>query len=278
MNRTGIEYLTHTWNPIAMRCSPASEGCANCWHLAMAKRHAGNHQLRRELREARGGGAPWLNEGELEAPLRLRTPARIGVQFMGDLFHESIPLEMLSRVMVAASNTRNRHYTFVFLTKRPDRMAAFFDGVASHIPPGIEHPPPNFWLGVTVENQKRANERVPELLRIQAEVRWVSYEPTIGPVEFSPWLLDWACQVCGRQIPVDWPDDCPTCGKGPPWSRGLDWVVAGAETGSRKRPAEIDWFRDVRDQCAAASVPFFFKVDSDGRHELDGITHEELPR
>lgn len=89
MQKTKIDYLTHTWNPIAMRCTPVSAGCDHCWHLRMANRLAGNPILnKRKYNYAIKGGAAMVIK-ELEAPLRLRKPARIGVQFMGDLFHEA---------------------------------------------------------------------------------------------------------------------------------------------------------------------------------------------
>jgi len=86
MNKTKIEYLTHTWNPIAMRCSPVSEGCSNCWHLALANRLAKNPMIPEDRQKAYAGGEPVLIEKELDAPLNRKKPAIIGVQFMGDLF------------------------------------------------------------------------------------------------------------------------------------------------------------------------------------------------
>lgn len=251
MQKTNIEYLTHTWNPIAMRCDPVSAGCANCWHLSMARRHAANPKLSDALRSGRAGGAPLLMVGELNAPLGLRKPAVIGVQFMGDLFHESVSLEILSRVMVAAANTMNARHTFVFLTKRPAVMAGFFEGVSAHVPPGTEHPPSNFWLGVSVEDQKTADERIPILLDIPAAVRFVNYEPALGPVDWYPWVMD-----AGRSI---------------------DWLIAGAETGPKKRPADLEWLTRAADCCRCGLVPFFFKRDGDGNRELDGILYEGVP-
>ena len=129
MNRTGIEYLDWSWNPVAMRCTPVSDGCKNCWHLAMARRHAANPTLRREVREARAGGKPWLDVKELEAPLHLRKPARIGLEFMGDLFHQSVTTAMRDRVFDVM--WRSPQHTFVVLTKRPARMVDYVRGRAS---------------------------------------------------------------------------------------------------------------------------------------------------
>lgn len=110
MNRTKIEYLTHTWNPIAMRCTPVSDGCANCWHLSMAKRLAGNDGLNGltwPQREAYKGGSPYVLDRELDAPLALRKPARVGVQFMGDLFHDAVPDESVFDVLGVVGASRH---------------------------------------------------------------------------------------------------------------------------------------------------------------------------
>jgi protein gp37 len=104
-------------------------------------------------------------------------------------------------------------------------------------------PPPNYWAGVSVENQITANERIPLLIRTPAAKRFVSFEPAIGWVEFYREIFD------------------------------LDLVIVGAETGPGKRPMDLDWARSVRDQCAAAGVPFWFKKDSYGNETLDGVTH-----
>jgi protein gp37 len=114
---------------------------------------------------------------------------------------------------------------------------------------------PRVWLGVSVEDQKTADERIRELLRIPASIRFVSYEPALGAADFNRHAF------FGN----------------PQHQRWIDWVIAGAETGPGRRRAELDWFRAVRDQCDAAGVPFFFKRDSDGNRELDGETHEAMP-
>lgn len=290
MNRTGIEYLSHTWNPVAMRCTPVSDGCANCWHLAMSKRHAANPTLGAELREARGGGAFALLEDELSAPLRLRKPARIGVQFMGDLFHESVPFEWIAAVfgIIAA---RGEH-TFMVLTKRPSRMREFFEWLDENADddPSITDPDctsedirwlsferarerncyfaasntlgfglgrdvgtwplPNLWLGVTVESPDYL-WRVEELLKIPAAVRWVSYEPALAGVDWYPYVMD--------------------------ADRAIDWLVAGAETGPGKRAADPDWFHNASNACSAAKTPFFFKADSQGQVP-DDLNIREVPQ
>jgi protein gp37 len=296
MNKTGIEYLTHTWNPVAMRCTKVSAGCLNCWHLRMANRHAANHTIRSEIREARAGGPPSMIEGELDAPLRLRKPAVIGVQFMGDLFHESIHTDWAQLVIAVAAMAP--WHRFLLLTKRPGQAAGIFnleeldiahsmamDEYGHHVfdvharrrddgratawcfEDGL---PPNLWLGVSVEDQETADERIPALLELKAAVRFVSYEPAIGPVDFQHWPgpgcdPGFCLTSCGD-------DAHPVTGH-----RGIDWVVAGAETGVARRHADPDWFRLARDRCAAERIPFFFKKQTDGRRTIDGVMHEAMP-
>ena len=132
-------------------------------------------------------------------------------------------------------------------------------------------PLPNLWLGVTAENQARADERIPILLQIPAAVRFVSVEPMLDPVLLTDmegpdiykrrWLEDWI--VPGGDGSMD--------------TLGLDWVICGAETGPGKRGMRRDWARALRDQCVSADVPFFFKKDSTGSRLLDGRMWEQMP-
>jgi protein gp37 len=140
----------------------------------------------------------------------------------------------------------------------------------------------NVIIGTTVEDQQRADERMPHLMALAA-MGWrtvVSYEPALSAVDWTPWLTHWQC-VCGkRAMPLtdETTCDCKDLYE-EDWTRheGIDWLIAGAETGPGKRPAELDWFRAARDKCAAAGVPMFFKRDSDGNRELDGVIHNDMP-
>jgi protein gp37 len=231
MNKTKIEYLDYTWNPIAMRCTPVSSGCANCWHLAMAKRLAKNPNLITNKRAAYAGGMFILDKKELQAPLHLKKPSRIGVQFMGDLFHRSVADRVLAIMeMIYLCN----QHTFFVLTKRTQEMVDFFERWEIHRVGLDQDFPLNLWLGVSVEDQKTADERIPILFRIPAVHRWVSVEPMLGPVDFHK-------IKCGPNREI------------------LHWVVCGGETGPKARPLHPDWVRNLRDQCQAAGVPFFFK-------------------
>ncbi len=241
MNKTKIEYLDFTWNPIAMRCTPVGEACRSCWHLRMAKRLSFNPTIYQTEREAYAGGPPVLKERELEAPLRKRKPARIGVLLMGDLFHESIPggfLVDIFRMMLI-----NPQYAYFLLTKRPKQMMDFLSA-------GLVSEASWIWLGVSVWDQPSADENIPILLQIPAKHRWVSYEPALGSVDFGSWVSLRKELHFRNSMPGDqWAKVAP----------GIDWVVCGGETGPGARPMHPDWVRSVRDQCKAAGTPFFFK-------------------
>lgn len=237
MQRTKIEYLTHSWSPLAMRCTPVSEGCQNCWHIAMAKRLAGNHLIDRDAQRAYAGiDGPSMNFVELEAPLHLRKPSRIGVQFMGDLFHENVLFSTIARIFRAMIEANNHIY--LLLTKRLDRALDFDDWSENQLHNCIISPwQDHIWLGVSIENQARAGERIPVLLQTPASKRFVSVEPMLSQINISEYLVD---QDEG-------------------FRPGLDWVICGGETGPKARPMHPDWVRSIRDQCQAAGVPFFFK-------------------
>jgi protein gp37 len=179
----------------------------------------------------------------LDEPLHWKKPSRIFVCSMGDIFHENVTFEMIKQVFMHAANSK-RH-TYLFLTKRPQRMVEVicwflqfaYQGEDGYIT--LPSLPKNFWLGVSVEDQKTANERIPILLQIPAAKRWVSVEPTLGPVDLSGWLF------------ID--------EKGDSIEPPIQWVVMGGETGPHARPLHPDWVRSLRDQCQTAGVPFFFK-------------------
>lgn len=199
MNKTNIEYLTHSWSPIAMRCTPISEGCKNCWHLALANRLAKNPLIPKDRQKAYAGGLPVLIEKELNAPLRMKKPAMIGVQFMGDLFHGCVPNGFLNKIFTATNETQ---HTFLILTKRPKRMQEYI--IRKMKLYNYKTIPRNIWLGVTCENQQTADKRIPILLQIPAAVRFVSVEPMLSSVDFS-------------RLPESGAE--------------LDWVIVGGESG-----------------------------------------------
>jgi protein gp37 len=299
MQKTGIEYLTHTWNPIAMRCTKCSSGCDGCWHLRTADRLCNNMALPEDERLALAGTGPFvLRERELSSPSRTKKQAVIGVQFMGDLFHEAVPDNFQYEVYRAM--ILNKQNTYLILTKRPQIMADLFSPKNCFMLPPLE----GIWHGLTVCNQQEADEKIPIFLRVPGK-KFLSIEPMLGPIKIDNidcekngrgWF--WVNALTGKHDDIGYP-----CADVP----HLDAVILGGETGHSSRWLHPDWVRSVRDQCATAGVPFFFKqwgewmgkVDketydsNDGIYqdgyrfqrigkkksgrELDGRTHDDLP-
>ncbi len=231
----------------------------------------------------------------LERPLHWTKPRRVFVNSMSDLFHEDVPDEFIDRVFAVMALCPQ--HTFQVLTKRPERMREYLsdpdhpwsvrivikETMWNHVSSmsearrvqvkaavystetfEAEFPLPNVWLGVSVEDQETADARIPELLATPAAVRWVSLEPQLGPVDFSEiYLSDHVLYALtgergeygrdGDPHQPTWPINDPGNGA------RLDWVVQGGESGAKARPFDVQWARDVRDQCAAAGVPYFLK-------------------
>lgn len=268
MGKTSIEWTDASWNPI-VGCTEISPGCANCYAAKLAATRLRNHPDYKGLAAIENPGeARWTRElhflpERLEEPLHWRKPRRIFVCDMGDLFHESVEDEWIERVMTVFLNCPQ--HTFQVLTKRADRMHRWF-AKEWKVAGEWEKPMPNVWLGVSVENQHFADERIPLLLSTPAAVRWISAEPLLGPVDLdSEKLAGLHALGCGEKSHAH---VLPMC-------TGLDWVVCGGESGSGARPMHPDCARSLRDQCQAAGVPFFFKQWGAWRAAVDayeGIT------
>jgi protein gp37 len=244
-DKTKIEWTDASWNPVT-GCSKVSSGCMNCYVERMAKRLAG-----RAGYPAENPFAVTLHPDRLNEPLRWRKPRRVFVCSMGDLFHKDVPFEFVRRVW--ATMLSAPQHTYQVLTKRPERMAEFFQwndesGQPWRVEPNRSH----IWLGTSVENQATADERIPHLLRCPAAVRFVSYEPALGPVSFR-WLRAWEGSQRGSCLnPVGGTNEYDGL-------RKLDWIIAGGESGPHARPCFIEWIRTVVEQCRAAGVPVFVK-------------------
>ena len=229
----------------------------------------------------------------LDQPFRWRKPRKVFVNSMSDLFHPDVPDAFIHAVFTTMAKTPQ--HVFQVLTKRPERMRELLHlwvELGLTLREGCGAVLPNVWLGVSVENQAAADERIPLLLDTPAAVRWISAEPLLGPVDLKRWMPTgkWGsfkgnpvyqqtyfmtkCERCGwlgsseLVHEVRYGDDadcaCPDCneifmcddfGDG----RGVHWVVVGGESGPNARPMHPDWARSLRDQCAAAGVPFLFK-------------------
>lgn len=243
-DKTGIEWTDATWNPIR-GCSRVSLGCMNCYAEGVANRFKGPGMPYEGL-IAKGGqwnGAIKLVPGKLSEPLRWKKPRMIFVNSMSDLFHENVPFSYIHSVMLTMQQAE-RHI-FQVLTKRPVRMLEFFRWWDGECIRNFAEMMPNVWLGVSVEDQITADQRIPLLLQTPAAVRWISAEPLLGPIEFDFNAINIGCEKDGHS-------NSALLG-------GIDWVVVGGESGAKARPMEADWVRSIRDECLAFDVPFFFK-------------------
>lgn len=280
-DKTKIEWTDATWNPIT-GCNVVSPGCTNCYAMKLAGTRLAHHPSRAGLTIDTKAGPVWngklrFNSEWIEQPLRWKRPRRIFVCAHGDLFTEGVETHWLDQIFAIMALCP--HHIFQVLTKRPERMRAYleinpdilrdrwFRSVPSgewrisvseayaRLHPhaseemrnlynctGPTWPLPNVWLGVSIEDQARADERIPYLLTTPAATHWISAEPLLGPVDIKDALAN------------------PKWNGEPLWQLNrIDWVVAGGESGIDARPMHPDWARSLRDQCEAAHVPFFFK-------------------
>ncbi|MGO9119041.1 MAG: DUF5131 family protein [Desulfomonilaceae bacterium] len=237
MAKTQIQWTDETWNTIT-GCTPVSPGCSNCY----ARKHTSrlrfnpNENIRFKYRN---GFDLTIHPQYLNEPLNWIKPRLVFVNSMSDTFHEDVPqafIEALFDRMV-----RSGDHIFQVLTKRAERLAEL-----SQVLPW----PDNVWAGVTVENENYL-DRLDLLKQVPSRVRFVSFEPLLGPVPNA-----------------DFSD--------------IHWVIVGGESGAKARPMNLDWARGIRDQCMALGVPFFFKQVG-GRHRnkggrlLDDIEWNEFP-
>lgn len=332
-----IEWTDRTWNPL-VGCSRVSEGCRNCYaerfvHRGLAPQHRGLTIAGEGGKGPRWTGDVRLVEERLGEPLRWKKPARVFVNSLSDLFHEGVSFETIAAIFGVMAACP--HLTFQVLTKRPQRAAQFFAWVAREgartdrarltslgpvalvatiasdfVGEGMlvgllervgtrAFPLPNVWIGVSVENQKTADERIPVLLELPAAMRFVSYEPALGPVDFG--LSSATCDCCDRwssrwvrmekTVWADWPGPTiaprvtagrrvyraqsnrhgalsiemtqgPSLGIKPDEFSalpGLDWIIVAGESGPGARPFDVAWARSTVEQCRSAKVACFVK-------------------
>ena len=278
-DKTRIEWADATVNAVN-GCSVLSPGCTNCYAMKQAHRFPARQGLTVKTK----GGMVWtgevrLNEKQLLLPLGWKRPRRIFWNAHGDLFHESVPDEWIDRVFAVCALTPQHQH--LILTKRSERMREYVSrraadwlmawGAAARAaelrPRDLrpdeqgrllmrDHGPfplPNVWLGVSVEDQARADQRIPDLLATPAAIRFISAEPLLGPVDLTRLYYDGMVNING--LTGDHGVTLPLKGRGPK----LDWVIVGGESGPNARPMHPNWARSLRYQCAAAAVPFFFK-------------------
>jgi len=273
-DKTKIQWTDATWNFIT-GCSKVSQGCKNCYALRDWPRLAANPKtvyFDREFTDVA------FHPERLEQPLRWAKPRRIFVNSMSDLFHDKVHGLTLVKAfaVMGLCDVMSKGHIFQILTKRPERAARVLNNEdfltcvtieMKQIHPGLpgENAAPwwplrNVWLGVSVEDQETADQRIPWLLATPDAVRWVSYEPALAQVDFSKHFK--------RTHPGATPKDTP----------GLDWVVVGGESGPKARPCVIGWVRDTVRQCKAASVPVFVKQLGAKPTNREGLPHYMMDR
>jgi protein gp37 len=262
---TEISWTDKTWNPL-VGCSKTSTGCKNCYAVQQAYRNEaigktmenpGRLAYYEGLTEKRGNRIEWTGTVNfvpeaLEIPLKRKKPTKWFVNSMSDLFHESVSDEWIDKIFAVMALTS--HHTYQVLTKRPDRMRAYLSNangadnvlvrvlrcareIRSGLPLSASRglaselgwPYQNIWLGVSVENQQVADERIPILLDTPAAVRFLSCEPLLEKVDISAFL------------------------------ERVSWVIVGGESGSNARPCELAWIESIVEQCRAAGVACWVK-------------------
>ena len=265
MAETSIEWTDKSYNPI-VGCTRKSEGCRNCWSERFLARFGKikGHKMEGISRFTEDGprwsGEVRFVEEALNEPLKWRKPSKIFVCSTSDLFHENVKDEWIDNIFTVMAVARQ--HTFQVLTKRPERMLEYLSVKRLETIYGLWHaysgapaeadawPLPNVWLGVSVEDQKTADERIPLLLKTPAAVRWISAEPLLGPITPRGLVKGW----------------CPThdfesgfCHGPCPDDRRLDWVVVGGESGPGSRAMDVRWARDIVRQCKAEGTAVFVK-------------------
>lgn len=280
-DKSKIEWTDATWNPVT-GCTKVSEGCRNCYAKTFAERFEGTQGHYFE-----NGFKVTLRPNKLLEPIKWRKPKKIFVNSMSDVFHPDVPewyIDQIFGVMLANHVLeRQAEHVFQLLTKRPERMHEYLnagadvllkrwseslDGfvimdeqdimfseyVSGFLDQDNFFPLPNVWIGVSVEDQKTANERIPLLLQTPAAIRYLSCEPLLGPVDLNSISLPdgvyWDALDKTEAADAVLEGDCAAV---------IDWVIVGGESGHKARPMHPDWVRSLRDQCQRAVVPFFFK-------------------
>lgn len=224
---TGIEWTDATLNPF-VGCSRVSPGCVNCYAIPIAHRNGsfGTPQYQGATKKDERGRLHWTGAIQMAAGWKKKLASfskdgqLVFVNSMSDFWHENATADMRREVL--DEMRKYPHHGFQVLTKRPENIAPALDELGQTLPD-------NFWLGATVEDQQRADERIPDLVAIPARVRFLSVEPLLEEVNLVGLL------------------------------KGIHWVIVGGESGPGARPMKADWVRILRDQCEEAGVPMFFK-------------------
>jgi len=210
MNPTNIEWTDRVWNP-SKGCSKISEGCKYCYAESFAKRLQAMG-----MEDYKDGFKFKILPHRLNEPLKIKKPQKFFVNSMSDLFHDDMPEEYLNQIFDVINQTPQ--HTYQILTKRAENMFEYFQN---------HNVPDNVWLGVTVENSSYIY-RIDILRKIKTTIKFVSFEPLIGPID---------------KIDL----------------KNIDWVIVGGESGNRARLIKPEWVNNIYLQCKKQNIPFFFK-------------------
>jgi len=247
MGETNISWATHVWN-VFSGCVKISPGCDNCYASELAERYR--------------GGAAYPNGFDLTLrlhkvsdPMKWKDPREIFVNSMSDMFLGTVPPHVIKSMWEVMLATPQHMYQI--LTKRPIPALRIIHDLGLEVPDHI-------WIGVSVEDQQRALDRIPALLEIPGRNKFLSCEPLLGPLDLGLWL----------EVSPDHPIT-------PVVRPAIRWIIDGGESGSKRRPAHLDWFRSIRDDCARSGVAYFHKQGNAHRPGLDtlldGVEHKEHP-
>lgn len=255
MSKSKIEWTDRTWNPVT-GCTKVSQGCKNCYAERLYERFNGHGSFKNVI----------CHPERLQQPLKWKQPALVFVNSMSDLFHEDVPFEFIKEVFGIMYWAKK--HTFQVLTKRPERMLEFYTWLFKRRGMNlndVQAESNNVWLGVSVEDQKAADERIPLLMKVPAVVRFLSCEPLLGPID----LTNITNRICaddadikplfGNTQILDVIHGELIHGRVGYNAPQINWVIAGGESGPGARPMHPNWARSLRDQCSAAALPFFFK-------------------
>ena len=240
---TGIEWTDKTWNPVT-GCTKVSPGCRNCYAEGIANRFWGDRSFDQIQ----------FHPERLQQPLKWRKPQRIFVNSMSDLFHPEVTFEQLFEI--ASAMLATPQHTYQVLTKRPERLPLWVSVIkqlqnvcnGSMVNPPRINPLPNVWLGVSIENQKAADTRIPLLMQTPASVRFLSCEPLLEAVNLDKFLvLENGWHKGNAELVRHMDHICRA------------WVIAGGESGPGARPCHLPWITSIVEQCKSAKVPCFVK-------------------
>lgn len=275
MENSNIEWTDHTFNPW-IGCTKVSPGCANCYAETLMDTRYGRVKWGKGQPRSRTSAANWRKPRQWNrAAEGAKQRPRVFCASLADWLDDEVPIEWLAELMDLIRETPNLDW--LLLTKRPENFDRLGDAI-SYAEQDTRYwlsewsggeAPHNVWVGTTVEDQQRADARIPVLLDIPAVVRFLSCEPLLGPLDLSGYFGGPYCGLPGDVIV-------------PNYNFGVGWVIVGGESGPGARPIREEWALEIRDRCDQAQVPFFFKQwgglrPAENGKMLEGLIWADFP-